>query len=65
VRRAFIACGPELTSAEAYDWAFVGRPHMRRSALSRRRVWQLLLQIADPVRKVPPHGWLWRLKRTD
>jgi hypothetical protein len=37
---------------------------MRRSALSRRRVWQLLCEIADPIRKVPPHGaWLWWLKQ--
>jgi hypothetical protein len=36
---------------------------MRRSALSRRRVWQLLCEIADPIGRAGPHGAiLWRLK---
>jgi hypothetical protein len=63
VRRAFLACGPELTTSQVYDWTFVSRPHMRRSALSRRRVWQLLCEIADPIGRVGPnHAILWRLR---
>ena len=59
-----MACGPELTTSQVYDWTFIGRPHMRRSALSRRRVWQLLCEIADPVGRAGTRGqpWLWRLK---
>jgi hypothetical protein len=33
------------------------------SQLRRHGVWRILMSIADPICKVPPHGaWLWRLK---
>jgi hypothetical protein len=40
---------------------------MRRSALSRRRVWQLLCEIADPVGRADTIGRpiLWRLRNSD
>jgi hypothetical protein len=65
VRRAFVAAGTdELPSSRVYDWAFQGSRRRRRSHLNRRRVWQLLTEIADPIRRVPPHGaWLWKLRQ--
>jgi hypothetical protein len=66
IARAFAVSGPVVSASVIYDWCFARRPKMRRSHLNRRRVWQLLTQIADPVRKVPPYGaWLWRLRSDD
>jgi hypothetical protein len=64
ITRAFIAAGPVVSSTQVYDWAFARRPQMRRSHFSRRRVWQLLQQIAEKVGRAPTIGrpWLWRLK---
>jgi hypothetical protein len=63
VARAFLAAGTaEVSSSWIYDWALRTR-RQRRSYLNRRRVWQLLIEIADPIERVPPHGaWLWRLR---
>jgi hypothetical protein len=66
VRRAILAAGtPEITSSQAYDWAFTSR-RMRRSQGNRRRIWQLLMAVAVPVGRVPPYGaLLWRLKNSE
>ena len=62
IYRAFAVGGNELTSSQVYDWAYP----RRRSQLSEAVRWsvhRILLQLADRVRRVPPHGaWLWRLK---
>src|SRR6478672_8358042 len=58
-KRALIAHGGEATSSEIYAWSDTW-PDARRHY---RSVWRVLIQIADPVRRVPPYGaWLWRLK---
>jgi hypothetical protein len=64
ITRAFTAAGPVVSSTQIYDWAFVRRSQMRRSHLNRRRVWQLLQEIAEPVGRASTRGrpWLWRLK---
>jgi hypothetical protein len=64
ITRAFIAAGPVVSSTQVYDWAFARRSQMRRSHLNRRRVWQLLREIAEPAGRASTRGrpWLWRLK---
>jgi hypothetical protein len=65
VARAFLVHGPEITSSQAYDFAFPGRRKVK-SELLRYGVWCVLMTVADPIRKVPPYGaWLWRLRNTD
>jgi hypothetical protein len=60
-RRAFMIYGPLVSSSRIYDMVFTR--HRCRSHRKRRRVWQVLCTIADPVEKVPPYGaWLWRLR---
>jgi hypothetical protein len=63
VRRAFLVHGPVVSSSALYDWCY---PRRRRLTQRRRHsVWRILVTIADPIGRVPPHGaWLWRL-RTD
>jgi hypothetical protein len=63
VRRAFLVAGTStITTSQALDWTIVDR----RAHWQRRHRWsviRVLREIADPVRKVPPHGaWLWRLR---
>jgi hypothetical protein len=63
VRRAFLVTGTSMiTTSQALDWTLVDR----RAHWQRRHRWsviRVLRQVAEPVRKVPPHGaWLWRLK---
>ena len=63
IRRAFMAGGNELTSSQVYDWAY-SRHRSHLSEAVRWSVHRILLEIADRVRRVPPHGaWLWRLKQ--
>ena len=59
IRRAFV--GREvLTSSEIYDSCYAKRQIDRPYRWS---VLRILLELADRVRRVPPHGaWLWRLK---
>jgi hypothetical protein len=52
VRRVFVAQGPIVTSGQVYDWCF-REARQRRSHRHRRRVWQLLLELADPVQRDP------------
>jgi hypothetical protein len=63
VRRAFLVHGDEITTAQALDWAL---PRHRHETWRRRDRWSVIVAlraIADPIRKVPPHGaWLWRLR---
>jgi hypothetical protein len=61
VRRAFVACGPVVSSSAVYDWCYArGR---RLTQRRRHSVWRLLVTMADPIRRVPPYGaWLWRLR---
>jgi hypothetical protein len=72
-RRPWQAAGPGaplphglrtvVTTSQVYDWCFARRSQMRRSHLNRRRVWQLLQEIAVQVGRAPPYqAWLWRLK---
>jgi hypothetical protein len=66
IRRAFMVGGDELTSSQVYDWAYSRHRSQRRpmSEAVRWSVHRILLELADRVRRVPPHGaWLWRLKR--
>jgi hypothetical protein len=61
VRRAFYF-GSELTSSAVYDWVYPRRRHLLSQA-HRYSVRRVLMTMADPVERVPPHGaWLWRLK---
>jgi hypothetical protein len=65
IRRAFAVGGAELTSSQVYDWAYSRHRSQRRpmSEAVRWSVHRILRQLADRVRRVPPHGaWLWRLK---
>jgi hypothetical protein len=65
VARTFLIYGPVVSSSQVYDLVFTRRRHCG-SHFKRRRVWQVLRSIADPVRKVPPHGtWLWRLRNSE
>jgi hypothetical protein len=66
VRRAFAAHGPEVTASQVYDWCFRDL-RQRRSQLNRRRVWQLLREIAEPAGRADTIGrpWLWRLKQPE
>ena len=64
MRRAFV--GREvLTSSEIYDGAYARR-RVAGQQIDRPYRWsvlRILRQLADRVRRVPPHGaWLWRLK---
>jgi hypothetical protein len=62
IRRAFAVGGAELTSSQVYDWAYL-RHRSHLSEAVRWSVHRILRQLADRVRRVPPHGaWLWRLK---
>jgi hypothetical protein len=59
----YLVHGDEITTAQALDWAL---PRHRRERWRRRDRWSVIVAlraIADPIRKVPPHGaWLWRLR---
>jgi GH24 family phage-related lysozyme (muramidase) len=64
VARAYLAAGTDTLSASTiYDWVFARDRRAARSQARRWSVRRVLLEIAVPVRKVPPQGaWLWRLK---
>jgi hypothetical protein len=66
VARAFLVHGDELTTSQAFDWAL---PRVRHDLWRQRHRWsvvRVLRQVADPIRRVPPHGaWLWRLRTDD
>jgi hypothetical protein len=63
VRRAFyFAHSSEVTSSDVYDWVYPHRRHLL-TQMHRHSARRVLVTIADPVARVPPHGaWLWRLK---
>jgi hypothetical protein len=64
VRRAFYS-GSKVTSSDVYDWVYPHRRHLLTQA-HRHSVRRVLMTIADPVARVPPHGaWLWRLRSTE
>jgi hypothetical protein len=63
IARAFAAEGPELSTSQIYDWCFTKR--RRLTTLKGYMVWRVLVKVADPIRKTPPHNaWLWRLRDT-
>jgi hypothetical protein len=63
VKRAFLLADT-LTSSQVYDWTHCRMRH-RMSQAHRWSVRRVLMAIADPIERVPPHGaWLWRLKQT-
>jgi hypothetical protein len=67
VKRAFIG-HESLTSTEVYDWTYARHRARGQHIKQRHRhsVYRILRQIAEPVRKVPPHNaWLWRLRNSD
>ena len=53
--RCFVAFGPEITTSDAYRWCARWQAP-RRGRVGRYSVWRRLREMADPVRKVPPHG---------
>ena len=64
IRRAFVVC-EVLTSSEIYDSCYAKRrvAGLQIDRPYRWSVLRILLELADRVRRVPPHGaWLWRLK---
>jgi hypothetical protein len=63
IARAFLVAGSDtLSSTAVYDWCFARDRH-RPGEWHRYSVWRILQEIAEPIRKVPPHGaWLWRLR---
>jgi hypothetical protein len=62
IARAFIGYLFRSTS-EIYDWCYARDRSRTRSEAMRWSVHRILREIAEPVRKVPPHGaWLWRLR---
>jgi hypothetical protein len=62
IARAFIG-HPFRSTSEIYDWCYARDRSRTRSEAMRWSVHRILREIAEPVRKVPPHGaWLWRLK---
>jgi hypothetical protein len=64
IRRVFLIGGPLVSSSQIYDLCFTQR--RKATTLKRYMVWRILIKIADPVRKVPPHNaWLWRLRNTE
>jgi hypothetical protein len=64
IRRAFLAGGPQLTSSAIFDWTHC-RIRRRMKAGHRHSVRRILWTMADPIRRVPPHGaWLWRLRNS-
>ena len=53
IRRVFTAAGDRpVSSTELYDWAYP-RPRQKRHRYS---IWRILVQIADPIERVPPYG---------
>jgi hypothetical protein len=69
IKRAFRAHGADvLTSSAICDWTHVRRRLGRRKSMPfgvYSRTLRTLRTMADPVKRVPPHGaWLWRLKET-
>jgi glutamine synthetase len=64
VRRAFYF-GFEVTSSEVYDWVYPRcRPLLTQG--HRHSARRVLMTMADPIRRVPPHGaWLWRLRNSE
>jgi hypothetical protein len=63
VRRAFLVAD-QVSTATVFDWCYARRPKMRRSQLNRRRVHELLREIADPIGRADTVGRprIWRLK---
>jgi hypothetical protein len=56
---------PLLTSSEIYDWCYPRRRE-RVAGCWQWSVYRILREIAEPIRKVPPHNaWLWRLRNTE
>jgi hypothetical protein len=52
-----------LTSSAIYDWTHVRRRLGRRKSMPFGVYSRTLRTMADPVKRVPPHGaWLWRLR---
>jgi hypothetical protein len=70
IKRAFRAHGADvLTSSAIYDWTHVRRRLGRRKSMPfgvYSRTLRTLRTLADPVKRVPPHGaWLWRLRNSN
>jgi hypothetical protein len=60
--RCFAALGPEIITSDAFRWCARWQAPPR-GRVGRYSVWRRLREMADPVRKVPPHNaWLWRLR---
>ena len=59
IRRAFMACGDELTSSQVYSWTYPrgGRRHFYS-------VWRVLSELAEPIGRASTIGrpYVWRLK---
>ena len=66
VRRAFLIHGPVVVSSQVYDLCF-REERQRRSQLNRRRVWQLLNEVAEVVGRERSQGapLIWRLREPD
>ena len=61
IARCFTVHGPVVSSSQIYDMCFTQR--RKTTTLKRYMVWRIVRTIADPVRRVPPHGaWLWQLR---
>ena len=61
IRRAFVACGPLVTTSQVYAWCY---PHKRRVGRHcRYRVWANLMAVAVPVGRAKTIGrpWIWKL----
>jgi hypothetical protein len=62
IRRAFVVCGPVVSSSAIYDWCYArGR---RLTQQRRHSVWRLLVTMCEPTARAPTIGkpWLWRLR---
>jgi hypothetical protein len=69
IRRAFLVHGPVVSSSSIYDWCYARRRLMLGKPLTMPHcysVWRILVTMADPIERVPPHGaWLWRLRNSE
>jgi hypothetical protein len=64
VRRAFVVCGPVVSSSAVYDWSYArGR---RLTQRHRHSVWRILVEVAEPVGRAETIGRpiLWRLRNS-